>query len=577
MRKILLVSLLVVLLCGMNVTVVLADGEAPPPDSLTWSDSTNDAGNRVDMSGLQGTEVQMQINTGSGENAYAGGQGSQTETVTVTVYQDPNKGGYFVALGDTAAANAHQNPALQAAVDASQGAYTSSSALQSSQSQANGWDVSQHSVAAGSTVNSGLSMAFINSSTLHSNNTVVGFDQVSNTAGIYTPTGAGFDGGLESTLASNSNLNLYNTASYGANNNSASYTGQWNLFNSIDTGIMKVTSGIQSLLGNTNASAVTQNSINAYQTQHNYGSNNQSWGRQLLNALNPRNAINAIQNLVNTGSLGGKPTTYNQYVSPGTFGNQMQVALQQLALSNLTIGGGTTVLLLPGGFNMSAFGFSPPGGGPPGGPTPPPFIWIPVYPAKPSCSHYAIIPGNISAVARHTAPPNPVVIGQDEQKRGADLWWELNITPTIEEWEELVVTGYGKQCNPFNPNDCVIYEEYGCEMHRNYYCERVAEAEATATLSAASTAWILEDLSYKYPGAALKNPAFGFRKPAIGACHGTTFVWTIEKERVQVEDPGNWDLGVRGVTGGTPVSGARNFNVAGGSFPAYLIDTTIVR
>ena len=64
MRKTILASVLVVLLCSMNVSVVLADGEAPTP--LTWSDSTNDAGSQVDMSGLQGTEVQVQINTGNG-------------------------------------------------------------------------------------------------------------------------------------------------------------------------------------------------------------------------------------------------------------------------------------------------------------------------------------------------------------------------------------------------------------------------------------------------------------------------------------------------------------------------------
>jgi hypothetical protein len=579
MRKTFLVSMLVVLLCSMKVSVAFADGETPPPDSLTWGDSTNDVGTQVDMSGLQGTEVQMQITTGDGGNAQYGGQGYQNETVTVTVYQDSNKGGYFVALDDTAAANAYQNGVIQEIVNASDGAFTTSSALQSSQTEASGWTVDQHAAAAGSTASSGLSSTFINSSTLHGNNTVVGFDQVSNTAGIYTPTGAGFDGNMPTALANNNTgLNLYSTANYGANNNLTAYTGQWNLFNSIDTGLMNAAAGVQNLLGNQSGANQYQQQVAEYQNQHNYGSNNQSVGRQILNALNPKNIVNAVNNLLTTGKLGGNPTTYNQYVSPGTFGNQMQAAQQQLALSNMNNGGATTILLLAAGYDMSAFGFPPRGGGgPPGGPTPPPFIWIPVYPLVPTCSHYAIIPGSIGAVAKHTAPPHPVVLGQDDQKRGVDLWWELTIGPTVEEWETLEVTGYGKQCNPFNPNDCVIYEEYGCEMHRNYYCEPIAEAKATATLSAASKEWILGEISYKYPGATLKNPGFGYSEPAVGGCAGTTYVWTIEQEEVPVEDPGNWDLSIIGITRGTPVSGGRNFNVAGGCFPAYLIDTTIIR
>ncbi|MDX9865067.1 MAG: hypothetical protein RBT34_09700 [Anaerolineaceae bacterium] len=576
MRKTLLVSMLVVLLCSMNVSVVLADGEAPP---LTWGDSTNDAGSQVDMSGLQGTEVQVQINTGSGGNSYAGGQGSQTETVTITVYQDPNKGGYFVAMDDTAAANAYQNGIIQGIVNASDGAFTTSSALQSSQTQANGWTANSQTALAGSTTHSGLSTAFITANTLHNNGTTVGFDQISNTAGIYTPSGAGFDAGLSSQLANNhSGLNLYTTSSYGTNNNQTSYTGQWDLFNSIDSGLMSAAAGINSLFGNTAAANAANASIAAYQAQNNYGKNNQTFGQQLLSALNPKNIINAVNNLLTTGKLGGNPTTYTQYVSPGTFGNQMQAAQQQLAMSNLNNTGATTIFLLAAGYDLSVFGFPSPGGGtPPGGTTPPPYIWIPINPPIPSCSYYAIIPGSIGAVAKHTAPPHPVVIGQDDQKRGVDLWWELTIGPTIEEWETLVVTGYSKQCNPFNPNDCVIQEEYGCELHRNYYCEPIAEASATATLSTTSKAWILEELSYKYPGATLKNPGFGYSEPAVGGCAGTTYIWTIEKEKVPVEDPGNWDMSILGRTRGTPVSAGRTFNVAGGRFPAFLIDTTIIR
>jgi hypothetical protein len=580
MRKFMLVSMLIVLLCSINVSVVFADGDAPPPDSLSWSDATNDSGTQVDMSGLQATESQVSINTGNGGDTYAGGQGSQTVTETVTSYTSPDKAGTFIVMSDIAAANAYRNPEIQATIDASQGAMVTSSALTASQAQSGrGW-IDQHAAPTGSTDGSGLSLSFISTNTLQNNDTTYGYDMYANTGAIYTPQGSNYDAALANAIANNvTGINMHNNTGFASNNSQTTYTGQWNLFNSIDVGIMKTSAGVQALLGNTSAVTITQSGINAYQTQHNFGSNNLSLGQQVLNALNPKNLINAVQNLTSTGTLGGKPTTYDRYISPGTFGNQMAAAQQQLAISGLNATGGTTILFFPSGADLSAFGFPPPGGGTPvpGGPTPPPFIWIPVYPPVPTCSYYAIIPGSIGAIARHTAPPNPVVLGQDDQKRGVDLWWELTIGPTIEEWETLEVTGYGQQCNPLNPNDCVIYEEYGCEMHRNYYCEPIAEATATATLSATSKAWILEELSYKYPGATLKNPGLGYSEPAIGRCAGTTYVWTIEKEEVPVEDPGNWDLSIIGRTRGTPVSGGRNFNVAGGRFPAYLIDTTIIK
>lgn len=576
LRKGLSMIVLVTLLCSFRVLTVFADGDAPP--TVEWKDAANPSGQIMDMSSMNNMgSVQVQVNTGSGSDSLKGGQGSQTQTSTINVYQAPGRGGLIVTLDNAAAANAHLNGNIQYLINAADSAVATNSSLAVGQAQAGNWSTNANTTMAGNTNASGNSWAYFDSANLHGN-TATGFGQVTSNAPIFSAADAAYSGNFNSALFQQTSSNFYSNTSYAAANISTAYTSQWSLYNSLDVGGMKVVAAVQSVIGNSNAAAVTNNNISTYQTQHNYAKNTASLGQQLLNALNPKNIVNAVSNLVTTGKLGGNPTTYTTNVSPGTFGNQMQAALQTLEDQKRQA---AVYLLIPVTDARIAWFL----GIPTGGMTPngndssiqPPFQWIPVVPAKPSCSHYAIIPGNISAIARHLVPPHPVVVGQDDQKRGADLWWELNIAPTIEEWEELVVTGYGKQCNPFNSYDCVIYEEYGCELHRNYYCERVGQARATATLSAASTKWILEDLSYKYPGANLKNPGFAFSEGAIGACHGNTFVWTITKEKVQVADPGNWDLRVIGVTSGTPVSGARNFNVAGGSFPAYLIDTTIIR
>ena len=577
-KKWVVVSLVVLLLCSNVSSVAFANGENPPPPTVEWKDAANPSGQIMDMSSMTNMgSVQVQVNTGSGSDVYGGNQGRQTETSTINVYQAPGKGGVIVTLDNAAAANAHLNGNIQYLINAADSAVATNSSLAVGQAQAGNWTTNAYTAMAGNTSVSGNSWAYFDSANLHGN-TATGFGQVTSNAPIFSAADAAYSGNFNSALFNQTSSNFYSNTNYSAADISTVYTGQWNLYNSLDVGGMKIAAGVQTILGNPSGANQYQQQISEYQTQHNYGKNTLSLGQQLLNALNPKNIVNAVSNLVTTGKLGDNPTTYTTNVSPGTFGNQMQAALQTLEDQKRQA---SVYLLIPVTDARIAWFLGIPTGGmlPNGNDSSiqPPFQWIPVVPAQPSCSHYAIIPGNISAIARHLVPPHPVIVGQDDQKRGADLWWELNIAPTIEEWEELVVTGYGKQCNPFNPYDCVIYEEYGCELHRNYYCERVGQARATATLSAASTKWILEDLSYKYPGANLKNPGFAFSEGAIGACHGNTFVWTITKEKVQVEDPGNWDMRVIGVTSGTPVSGARNFNVAGGSFPAYLIDTTIIR
>jgi len=53
-------------------------------------------------------------------------------------------------------------------------------------------------------------------------------------------------------------------------------------------------------------------------------------------------------------------------------------------------------------------------------------------------------------------------------------------------------------------------------------------------------------------------------------------VYSASKERVQVADPGNWNLNINGTTSGTPVSGPRSFS-RGSVFSAWLKEVVIVK
>jgi hypothetical protein len=84
-----------------------------------------------------------------------------------------------------------------------------------------------------------------------------------------------------------------------------------------------------------------------------------------------------------------------------------------------------------------------PGGCPPGATL--------IQPPKPptECPASTFKVGDISVSATKLAPAYPVVVGQDEQKRGADVAWTVRVEPTIEDaWVPVPI--YGDECVPLD-------------------------------------------------------------------------------------------------------------------------------
>jgi hypothetical protein len=117
-----------------------------------------------------------------------------------------------------------------------------------------------------------------------------------------------------------------------------------------------------------------------------------------------------------------------------------------------------------------------------------------------------------------------------------------------------------------------------CQQRTQIFPEALKWATPSASLSQKSRDWIFNTLSLLYPEPYLHHPNFSFAgNPAAGSFQGNTFVWDFTQTRIQVADPGHFDLGVAGATTGTPVSSWRGFSKTGGQFPVYLEEAVIIQ
>jgi hypothetical protein len=183
-------------------------------------------------------------------------------------------------------------------------------------------------------------------------------------------------------------------------------------------------------------------------------------------------------------------------------------------------------------------GGDPPGGGGGGGgggdPEPPE-----------TCPADSTSVGAISASAIKTAPFYPMVVGQDDTRRGADISCVVTVEPSTK-------TTYSNN----SAGKCV--------RHVETYAES-ATSQVTVSLDAASRDWILNgDLQTRYPGAFLHNPVI-----SLGSCG--------EALNAQIADPGRFVINVSGETSGTPIQGPRSFSIDAGEFLAYLREIVITR
>ncbi|HPH94355.1 MAG TPA: hypothetical protein PKW33_00665 [Anaerolineaceae bacterium] len=215
----------------------------------------------------------------------------------------------------------------------------------------------------------------------------------------------------------------------------------------------------------------------------------------------------------------------------------------------------------------------------------------------PSCPQSTVTPGTVYYEAYKIEPANPLVVGQDPDRRGIDVLFHVEIGPTVYEYYIMVPViedvdecyvpdgGYGGTLNcktddalPANNGYWRTTQEivdFECEQHIQTYAEPIAGAAANAYLSQTSQAWIEGGLAAYYYGAEVYQnayslfPTYGVLSVGCGAdqvcrADGTAL-------RVPVRDPGMYRIDVTVQTAGTPVTTGRTINGGGTEFNVFLI------
>ena len=212
--------------------------------------------------------------------------------------------------------------------------------------------------------------------------------------------------------------------------------------------------------------------------------------------------------------------------------------------------------------------------------TPPEGTTPPVIPTTaPQCHAPVVKVGKISAGAAKISPMYPLVVGQDETKRGADVTFSVSVEPTsYTTWTAVPQYTTTHECNQKTGkcSNTKVFTGWKCVSNVTWYRESVTSAHASASLTQESRNWIESgDLQIHYPGAYLHNPDFNLGGGGGGGFSGNTYNWALAGN-IQVADPGEFELSISGHTSGTPVHAGRGFS-GGGSFMAYLRETVIIK
>jgi hypothetical protein len=208
----------------------------------------------------------------------------------------------------------------------------------------------------------------------------------------------------------------------------------------------------------------------------------------------------------------------------------------------------------------------------------------------PSCPASTIVLGMPTLTIAKIAPLSPLVVGQDPDKRGADVKFSAIIPPTVYTYYVPVPIYEDAQvCMPnengsipvgancmsgtlTTVNNGILLNvrrlvRVDCVRHINYYAEQIGGVNATANLSQDSINWINNELSEYYyeahtvqesfnlvPGLALANAYCDASKTCFAS--GTV-------EKIQFRDPGDYGLGLSVSTMGTLVTTGRILRAAG--------------
>jgi hypothetical protein len=188
------------------------------------------------------------------------------------------------------------------------------------------------------------------------------------------------------------------------------------------------------------------------------------------------------------------------------------------------------------------------------------------------------------------APPNPVVIGQDLQRRGVDIQVNVLIPPVVYHYFVAVrhddpvcavdSTNHGSGCSN-HPGDShwktVVHTWYECVEHTHVFPDYLNTARVSISLTDASRNWIQTDLAQAYPGAHLLHPDFSYSFSGPGTLLGDQSVtWTTTIPRIQTADPGDFTTSVLVRTTGTSVSAPRQAQISLGQFKVELVRVTLI-
>ena len=177
---------------------------------------------------------------------------------------------------------------------------------------------------------------------------------------------------------------------------------------------------------------------------------------------------------------------------------------------------------------------------------------------------------------RKTAPANPLVVGQDPLKRGADIQALVTIPPVIYTWYEPIYkevdvcrdlrVGETADCRQNHSSlvkdgksdsERVLVD---CRQHVEYLPDPVMSVQATATLNPSSRAWILNQLGGVYYQAYVHHESFNL-VPGLaswsGGCDSGTCTASALVNRVPFADPGKFDLTLHAQTAGASFGGRK--------------------
>lgn len=188
-----------------------------------------------------------------------------------------------------------------------------------------------------------------------------------------------------------------------------------------------------------------------------------------------------------------------------------------------------------------------------------------------------------SAEGGKIAPPQPVVVGQDPERRGVDLLVRVLVPPVFHHTFQAVIHeeiacgrapgGNGTGC-PGHPGDPrfnpVRTQTVECVEHITQYEDRLADVQVRVSLTNESRQVILTELAQAYPGATLLHPDFHFSPGGGGS------VWEQIIPAIPVADPGQYTVTVSIQTTGTPVSTPRSAQSSLGRFEVALLRVTLV-